>query len=238
MISNTNTNTTHISLNEYTLKTRINSNLLLINDKLTFIKSSLTSSSNRVLQNYNQITKLFTDLQSLFSSIEIDLVKYKEQTESNDKSQLLYFKYHKQYTTNISLMKTLKMTFHQLIQHEEEQNNNNNTITDNDNDNEMNIEENNKLRNGDEIEEIYAKTKLISQISKDIHVLAKKQENKLESIESNIINVNENAIASSKAIDTKDKTSQQALSSSTNKLISYLLILIIIFILIIYYNST
>ena len=90
----------------------------------------------------------------------------------------------------------------------------------------------------DEIEEIYAKTKLISQISKDIHILAKKQENKLESIESNIINVNENAIASSKAIDTKDKASQQTLSSSTNKLISYLLILIIIFILIIYYNST
>lgn len=237
MISNTNTNTTHISLNEYTLKTRINSNLLLINDKLAFIKSSLTSSSsNRVLQNYNQITKLFTDLQSLFSSIEIDLVKYKEQTESNDKSQLLYFKYHKQYTSNISLMKTLKMTFHQVIQQEEEQNNDNNTITDNDN--EMNIEENNKLRNGDEIEEIYAKTKLISQISKDIHILAKKQENKLESIESNIIHVNENAIASSKAIDTKDKASQQALSSSTNKLISYLLILIIIFILIIYYNST
>jgi hypothetical protein len=237
MISNT--NTTHISLNEYTLKTRINSNLLLINDKLAFIKSSLTSSSssNLVLQNYNQITKLFTDLQSLFSSIEIDLVKYKEQTESNDKSQLLYFKYHKQYTSNISLMKTLKMTFHQVIQHEEEQNNNNNnTITDSDN--EMNIEENNKLRNGDEIEEIYAKTKLISQISKDIHILAKKQENKLESIESNIIHVNENAIASSKAIDTKDKASQQALSSSTNKLISYLLILIIIFILIIYYNST
>lgn len=237
MISNTNTNTTHISLNEYTLKTRINSNLLLINDKLAFIKSSLTSSSsNRVLQNYNQITKLFTDLQSLFSSIEIDLVKYKEQTESNDKSQLLYFKYHKQYTSNISLMKTLKMAFHQVIQQEEEQNNDNNTITDNDN--EMNIEENNKLRNGDEIEEIYAKTKLISQISKDIHILAKKQENKLESIESNIIHVNENAIASSKAIDTKDKASQQALSSSTNKLISYLLILIIIFILIIYYNST
>lgn len=237
MISNTNTNTTHISLNEYTLKTRINSNLLLINDKLAFIKSSLTSSSsNRVLQNYNQITKLFTDLQSLFSSIEIDLVKYKEQTESNDKSQLLYFKYHKQYTSNISLMKTLKMAFHQVIQQEEEQNNDNNTITDNDN--EMNIEENNKLRNGDEIEEIYAKTKLISQISKDIHILAKKQENKLESIESNIIHVNENAIASSKAIDTKDKASQQALSSSTNKLISYLLILIIIFILIIYYNRT
>jgi hypothetical protein len=235
MISNT--NTTHISLNEYTLKTRINSNLLLINDKLAFIKSSLTSSSsNRVLQNYNQITKLFTDLQSLFSSIEIDLVKYKEQTESNDKSQLLYFKYHKQYTSNISLMKTLKMAFHQVIQQEEEQNNDNNTITDNDN--EMNIEENNKLRNGDEIEEIYAKTKLISQISKDIHILAKKQENKLESIESNIIHVNENAIASSKAIDTKDKASQQALSSSTNKLISYLLILIIIFILILYYNST
>ena len=235
MISNT--NTTHISLNEYTLKTRINSNLLLINDKLAFIKSSLTSSSsNRVLQNYNQITKLFTDLQSLFSSIEIDLVKYKEQTESNDKSQLLYFKYHKQYTSNISLMKTLKMTFHQVIQQEEEQNNDNNTITDNDN--EMNIEENNKLRNGDEIEEIYAKTKLISQISKDIHILAKKQENKLESIESNIIHVNENAIASSKAIDTKDKASQQALSSSTNKLISSLLILIIIFILILYYNRT
>jgi hypothetical protein len=235
MISNT--NTTHISLNEYTLKTRINSNLLLINDKLAFIKSSLTSSSsNRVLQNYNQITKLFTDLQSLFSSIEIDLVKYKEQTESNDKSQLLYFKYHKQYTSNISLMKTLKMAFHQVIQQEEEQNNDNNTITDNDN--EMNIEENNKLRNGDEIEEIYAKTKLISQISKDIHILANKQENKLESIESNIIHVNENAIASSKAIDTKDKASQQALSSSTNKLISYLLILIIIFILIIYYNRT
>ena len=222
--------TTQISLNEYALKTRINSNLLLINDKLAFIKSSLTSSSNRVLQNYNQITKLFTDLQSLFSSIEIDLLKYKEHTESNDKSQLLYFKYHKQYTTNISIMKSLKTTFHQVVQNEEEKENSN-PITDNDNENEMNIE--NNVRNGDEIQEIYAKTKLISQISKDIHVLAKKQENKLDSIESNIIHVNENAISSSKAIDTKDKASQQALSLSTNKLISYLLILIIIFILII-----
>lgn len=92
--------------------------------------------------------------------------------------------------------------------------------------NELSINsQNEKLNN---IKEIYEKTKLVSNISKNINDIVNIQEHKLDSIEGNIRNAQNKCKEGTKQIEIKNEKDKHEYSSNCS-LICYLCILIFVF---------
>ncbi|MCQ2816153.1 MAG: hypothetical protein MJ252_02695 [archaeon] len=91
-------------------------------------------------------------------------------------------------------------------------------------------EQDEKLKN---INEIYEKTMLVSDISKNINEIVGMQDKKIETIESNINTGNINTKAAKEELDVKHSKVEKEYSNNT-KLAFYLILLIVIFLLLIY----
>lgn len=185
---------------------------------------------------HSQFKKNMQDSQRIFEEINKEMQEFKKLIEEkqNDTLRIVYNKFQNQLSQEKE--KFLKLRA-EIKQNEE---NINNSFKMEEEEEKVSPPKNNINKNQEErqknINDIYQKTILVSDISKNINEIATMQEAKVESIESNIRSGKDNCEKATGELEVKHSKVKQEYSNN-GKLAFYLIILIIVFSLLVYFTK-
>lgn len=228
------------SLNEYSIKAKIIEKIATITQKNKFIKLKLADNQTeinetQIINNLNDVSALLSQVSSLLSQLK-DIINGK--TEEDEKLQLIYRFQMKQYKkeqsdfiANQGAFDSFVSSSLQFINPKEEEMEEEENIT------HQSTEDDAKFalhtsNTQSQINDIYEKTIAINQISRDINMLSRSQESKIETIENNFHTMKSNTHKGNQEIMNKCK--EKSVKSQTNVYSTLFIFLLCVFVVLLY----
>lgn len=227
------------ALDEYSIKAKIIEKVGSITQKNKFLKTQLEDNQNEI--NETQIINNLNDVSVLLSQASLFLSQLKhminDKKEEDEKLQLIYQfqmnQYNKEknnFIANQEAFDSIMSSLQCFTPKEEEMEEEEDIVR------QLNKHD---VKYGllsstskSQINDIYEKTIVINQISRDINLLSHSQENKLETIESNILNMKLNTHKGNQEIANKCK--EKSNKSQINVYTTLLICLLCVFIVLLY----